>query len=300
MERGKYVVIEGQDKTGKTTQAKMLESKLAEIGVSSVVFEEPKSEKSPITVGITSILKNGNIDKDPLTQMLLFSAARCEMWRNVGRKVLSRSDWVISSRNYLSTHAYQGSGFGVDHELIDTVTRISTNESTQALPNEILADHVEFTKNRYKNEAFFAIDSLIKNAEAPMHIMTQNLLYLATRCEAIRVIGKISTAVFFEDQLLKNYFENTEKTDSDYMLPDYKFMLLIDEEERKRRLSIDGEKLGNPDTFESQPEVFQDTVNRAYVEIAQKKNMTIVFADKDRSREEVSDEIWNHIITNDL
>lgn len=296
MERGEYVVIEGQDKTGKTTQANMLGSKLAEIGINSIVFEEPKSEMSPITEGITSILKNGNIDKDPLTQMLLFSAARCEMWRNVGRKALAKGDWVISSRNYLSTHAYQGFGFGVNRELIDTVTKISTNDTIQILPNIVLADHAEFVKNIKKNEAFFAINKLIDSTEVPKHLMTQNLLYLAARSEAVRVIGRLSTATFFEDQLLKSYFENSSQPDSDYMLPDHKFMLLIDEEERKRRLLIDSEKLENPDTFESQPDSFQDRVSGAYVEIAKEKNMTVIFADKNRSREKISDEIWDNIL----
>jgi dTMP kinase len=124
---GKYVVIEGHDGTGKSTQVGLIRERLKQQGIESVEFHEPQGV--PISDAIRTIIKNGTLDRDGITNLLLFSAARHELWRQSALPALKRGDWVIASRNYYSTLAYQGYGEGMDQEVIELVTLTATDET---------------------------------------------------------------------------------------------------------------------------------------------------------------------------
>lgn len=104
-ERGKYIVIEGHDGTGKSTQVEKLSEKLFDsYGIESFVAHEPAG--TPMADAIRTILKNGDLQRDADTNLLLFTAARHEIW-NQARRELALGKWVLSARSYLSTIAYQ-------------------------------------------------------------------------------------------------------------------------------------------------------------------------------------------------
>jgi len=126
MKLGKYIVIEGHDGTGKSTQVGILRQKLLENGIESIEFHEPAG--NPIADVIRTILKNGDLDRDPMTDVLLFSAARCDIWKNLALPALDSGIWVVAARNYYSTQAYQGYGSGLKLDAIESITRISTDE----------------------------------------------------------------------------------------------------------------------------------------------------------------------------
>lgn len=126
MSRGKYIVIEGHDGTGKSTQVRMLREYLSKHGIDSIEFHEP--EGTPIANEIRTIIKNGSLNRSAITNLLLFTAARHEIWHNRAKTALANDTWVISARNYFSTLAYQGYGEGVDIELITSTTEKFTDE----------------------------------------------------------------------------------------------------------------------------------------------------------------------------
>lgn len=123
---GKYIVIEGNDGTGKSTQVGIIREKLKQHGIESIEFHEP--EGTPIAGAIRTIIKNGDLDRDGTTNLLLFSAARHDIWFNYALPAIQAGKWVIASRNYYSTIAYQGYGEGLDPEIISTTTRIATDD----------------------------------------------------------------------------------------------------------------------------------------------------------------------------
>jgi dTMP kinase len=122
---GKYVVIEGHDGTGKSTQVGLIREKLAQEGIESVEYHEP--EGTPIAGAIRQIIKNGDLERDRETNLLLFTASRHEIW-NRAKKELALGKWVVSARNYFSTLAYQGYGEGLDLDLITDTTLTFTDD----------------------------------------------------------------------------------------------------------------------------------------------------------------------------
>lgn len=126
MELGKYVVIEGHDGTGKSTQIELLRNRLSNIAISSVEIQEPGG--SPLADAIRIILKNGDLPRDAESNLLLFTTARHELWRNIAEPALKMGKWVVASRNYFSSLAYQGYGEGIDLDLINKTTEKWTGE----------------------------------------------------------------------------------------------------------------------------------------------------------------------------
>lgn len=138
MQQGKYIVIEGHDGTGKSTQVTKLRQKLLKLGVDSIEFHEPAG--NPIADEIRNILKNGTLKRDSMTDLLLFSASRHELWNSRAIPALMLGKWVVASRNYYSTIAYQGYGGGLDINTILKVTQIATSERYMNPNQSIILD----------------------------------------------------------------------------------------------------------------------------------------------------------------
>ena len=119
-----YIVIEGQDATGKSTQVEMLAEHLRQKGKEVITMHEPDGELDSAHA-LRRIIKDKNYNLEPLTHVLLFTAAREELWRKLAEPVLKRDGFVISARNWWSTLAYQGYGQGVSRSKIIRITKES-------------------------------------------------------------------------------------------------------------------------------------------------------------------------------
>lgn len=117
-----YIVIEGQDGTGKSTQAEMLKSHFEQQGRKVVMLEEPDGDL-PQAHDLHDMILTRGYNLEPLTNVLLFTAARVELWRKIAEPVLREGGIVISARNYWSTLAYQGYGEGVSRSKIIRLTK---------------------------------------------------------------------------------------------------------------------------------------------------------------------------------
>jgi dTMP kinase len=109
--RGRYLVLEGGEGVGKTTQAAAIAARLAAAGRRAVQIREPGGD--PFAEAGRALLL-GDLDREPETEVLLFNALRAQVLIARVRPALERGDWVIADRNRLSTIAYQGHGHGLD------------------------------------------------------------------------------------------------------------------------------------------------------------------------------------------
>lgn len=121
-----YIVIEGQDGTGKSTQARLLQEYFSKQGKETIVMDEPDGDLPQAHDIHDLILVRGkDYNLDPLTNVLLFTAARVELWKKIAEPTLRCGGAVISARNYWSTLAYQGYGEGISRSKIIRVTKDS-------------------------------------------------------------------------------------------------------------------------------------------------------------------------------
>lgn len=117
-----YYVIEGQDGTGKSLQVSLLADYFRARDQEVITIEEPDGDLESARV-LRELIKNGKYDLEPRTHVLLFTAARLELWTKLMKPALDRGAIVIASRNWWSTLAYQGYGQGLPLSLIENTTR---------------------------------------------------------------------------------------------------------------------------------------------------------------------------------
>jgi dTMP kinase len=108
-----FVSFEGQDGSGKSTQAELLRTFLAERGDDVLLVREPGG--TPLGEEIRALLLRGP-DMTAQAEAALFAAARAELAETVIRPALARGAHVICDRYLDSSLAYQGiaRGLGVE------------------------------------------------------------------------------------------------------------------------------------------------------------------------------------------
>jgi dTMP kinase len=112
---GKFIVIDGPDGCGKTTQAKALAQWLREQGVPTELFRDPGG--TAIGEKIRQILLDSeNTMMSTRTEVLLYMAARAQLLAEKISPALNNNKCVVLDRWLSSTCAYQGhaGGFGMD------------------------------------------------------------------------------------------------------------------------------------------------------------------------------------------
>lgn len=119
MSRGYFIVFEGVDGGGKSTQIKMLAEYFNELGFDVELHMEPTQG----TIGslIWSYMRSKNRSFNPETEALLFAADRIEHGKAI-EKALGEGKVVISDRYLHSSLAYQGAA-GVDVEWMKCLNR---------------------------------------------------------------------------------------------------------------------------------------------------------------------------------
>ena len=110
--KGYFIVFEGIDGGGKTTQIKLLANYFKQRGYEIELHMEPTM--TPIGALLWKYMKSEDRSFDPKTEALLFAADRIEHGKTI-QKALDENKVVISDRYIHSSLAYQGAA-GVDLE----------------------------------------------------------------------------------------------------------------------------------------------------------------------------------------
>jgi dTMP kinase len=122
---GLFLVIDGPDGAGKTTQVRRLADRVREAGRDVVVLREPGG--TPLGDRVREVLLDaGTGDLDPVTELFLFQAARRRLVLERVRPALAAGQVVICDRWHYATLAYQSGGGGVDPGAVRTTTRLAT------------------------------------------------------------------------------------------------------------------------------------------------------------------------------
>jgi dTMP kinase len=125
---GLFVSFEGIDRSGKTTQARMLRDALGE---RAVAVREPGG--TPVGERVRSLLKDPSVEIAARAEALLFAAARAELVERVIRPALHDGRIVITDRFMDSSLAYQGAARGLGLDEVARANELATGGLTPDL-----------------------------------------------------------------------------------------------------------------------------------------------------------------------
>ena len=127
--KGKFIVLEGIDGCGKTTQINELYKWLPKSGLinkNRTLIKTREPGGSFLGREIRDMILNNNKSNSPsiLTELLLYSADRAEHISKIILPALQNGNWIISDRFSGSTLAYQGYGRDIDVDIIKKLENI--------------------------------------------------------------------------------------------------------------------------------------------------------------------------------
>lgn len=142
--KGKFIVLEGPDRCGKSTQAKMLLNTLLEHGKDVLLTREPGGTDT--AEQIRQIVLQPGLDVRPMAELFLYEASRAQHTQEKILPALEEGKIVICERYTMSTCAYQGYGRNLDLKMIDTLNKIATLGLTPDLTLVFLMSDKYFTQ----------------------------------------------------------------------------------------------------------------------------------------------------------
>ncbi len=123
--QGLFIVFEGPDKSGKSTQARFLAEDLRAQGREVLHTREPGG--TSVAEGVRKVLLDPALTIDPLAELFLYEASRAQHTNEKIVPALKAGKIVISERFTMSTDAYQGAARGLGLKTTTTLNRIATS-----------------------------------------------------------------------------------------------------------------------------------------------------------------------------
>jgi len=133
-QKGQFIVFEGIDGSGKSTQSRLLYERLTGEGYSCLITEEPGG--TSLGRMIKKILLDPEIQFCPKSELFLFLADRAEHTDKIIKPALREGKIVISSRYFFSTIVYQGIARKLSD--IDFITKMNMFAVDNLLPDIVL------------------------------------------------------------------------------------------------------------------------------------------------------------------
>lgn len=130
---GKFIVLEGPDGSGKTTQIGRIETYLRERGADFISTREPGGVQ--VAEKIRSVILDVDNAMSGLTECLLYAAARREHLMQKVIPALERGKIVICDRYVMSSLSYQGYGRELGEAVLDINKRAINVDGVEYWPN---------------------------------------------------------------------------------------------------------------------------------------------------------------------
>ncbi len=126
--KGMLITFEGGEGGGKTTQLALLKEKLVKAGQQVVLLREPGG--TDISEQVREVvLSNKNVGMAYTTEVLLFQAARAQIYDEIVIPSLKQGKLVLIDRSRDSSVVYQGIVRKFGRELIEQLNDISTQQT---------------------------------------------------------------------------------------------------------------------------------------------------------------------------
>jgi dTMP kinase len=125
-----FVVLEGGEGAGKTTQIDLLAGRVRAAGVPVTITREPGA--TPAGQRIRALLLDPASELTARTEALLYAADRAQHVAEIIRPALRRGDMVISDRYVDSSLAYQGIARGLG---VDRILEVSAWATSDLMPD---------------------------------------------------------------------------------------------------------------------------------------------------------------------
>ncbi len=195
--KGKFIVFEGPDRCGKSTQANMLNKYLSARGLDVVITREPGGDS--VSEEIRRILLDPTNTVSPMAELLLYEASRAQHTEQKIIPALEVGQVVICERYTMSSCAYQGYGRGIDMNIINKLNEIATRGVKPDLTLVFLMSDKYFTE---RGEYLFS-DRLELEDEAFRHKMRRGYKELAAKTENAVIINADRPIAEIEQEVLK-------------------------------------------------------------------------------------------------
>ncbi len=162
MNRGKYIVLEGAEGVGKTSQLQELARRLQAAGLPVRTLREPDSQSDLTARAIRQLTQDPRYPMNTRTEVLLYNAARAQSLQIIKTSV-EHGVICLVDRNYLTTLAiqYYGRGDVPDYDTINSIISFAVGGIEPDLcivldaPVSTLRERV---KSRYNGERFDNLD----------------------------------------------------------------------------------------------------------------------------------------------
>lgn len=177
--RGSFIVFEGGEGVGKTTQIQRLADTLTSAGEPPLVTREPGG--STIGRQIRRILLDPDTGIiDHRAEALLFAADRAEHVASIIRPALTSGTTVLCDRYMDSSAAYQGSGRGLSRDEVINLSMWATNNLVPDLTILLDLDPASGLARCTRDE-FGSADRIEAEASEFLHAVRDGFLDLASR-----------------------------------------------------------------------------------------------------------------------
>ena len=144
MVRGKHIVIEGGDGTGKSTQAEILRDRLRGAGLVVDLYPEPGKEGAEAV--FRRLMTDPELNTDAIEDLLIVNASRAMTARR-REAAQAAGEWAISDRSLISSVAMQGHAEGLDLDAVRSVSELAARHWNPEL-TLILSAPVDVIKAR--------------------------------------------------------------------------------------------------------------------------------------------------------